>query len=114
MVAAAAGESVSNVTFGLTAAYERLLAGLVFTLCWFWILRLLRRLPRRPPSASPGVRGPLLWTLANGLAGPVAGVGPAFVAHCCGLSPMGSPGPSPAWAATSVPLRRRQAGLFFP
>src|ERR1039457_413017 len=50
-------------------------SGLMFTLCWFWILRLLRRLPRRPPSASPGVRGPLLWTLANGLAGPVAGVG---------------------------------------
>jgi drug/metabolite transporter (DMT)-like permease len=75
MVAAAAGESVSNVTFGLTAAYERLLAGLVFTLGWFWILRLLRRLPNRPPSASPKARAPLLWTLANGLAGPVAGVG---------------------------------------
>ena len=44
-VAAAAGESVSNVTFGLTSAYERLLAGLAFTLLWFWVLRLLRRLP---------------------------------------------------------------------
>ena len=75
MVAAAAGESVSNVTFGLTAAYERLLAGLVFTLGWFWIMRLLRRLPDRPSSGSPKSRTPLLWTLANGLAGPVAGVG---------------------------------------
>jgi len=75
MVAAAAGESVSNVTFGLTAAYERLLAGLFFTLGWFWILRLLRRLPKAARSASLKARAPWLWTLANGLAGPVAGVG---------------------------------------
>jgi len=75
MVAAAAGESVANVTFGLTAAYERLLAGLIFTLGWFWILRLLRRLPASAPSAPPKTRAPWLWTLANGLAGPVAGVG---------------------------------------
>lgn len=75
MVAAAAGESVSNVTFGLTAAYERLVAGLIFTLSWFWILRLLRRLPDSPPSGTSRARAPWLWTLANGLAGPVAGVG---------------------------------------
>jgi len=75
MVAAAAGEAVSNVTFGLTAAYERLLAGLIFTLGWFWILRLLRQLPGPPPSRPAKARAPWLWTLANGLAGPVAGVG---------------------------------------
>jgi drug/metabolite transporter (DMT)-like permease len=76
MVAAAAGERVSNVSFGLTAAYERLVAGLAFTACWFLALRLLRRLPARPPAApSEAGRSPLLWALANGLAGPMAGVG---------------------------------------
>jgi drug/metabolite transporter (DMT)-like permease len=75
MVAAAAGESVSNVTFGLTSAYERLLAGLAFTLGWFWVLRLVRRLPTSRPQVSADARAPWLWTLANGLAGPVAGVG---------------------------------------
>ena len=74
MVAAAAGESVSNVTFGLTAAYERLVAGLAFTFAWFATLRLLRRLPDSPPPA-PDKNRSWLWTLGNGLAGPVAGVG---------------------------------------
>lgn len=76
MVAASAGEAVSNVTFGLTGAYERLVAGLAFTLSWFLLLRILGRLPRLQHTNSPGnSRAPLLWTLANGLAGPVAGVG---------------------------------------
>jgi drug/metabolite transporter (DMT)-like permease len=70
-----AGESVSNVTFGLTAAYERLLAGLAFTLCWFLVLRVLGRLPKACGAARAPGRAPWLWTLANGLAGPVAGVG---------------------------------------
>jgi drug/metabolite transporter (DMT)-like permease len=76
MVAAAAGERVSNITFGLTAAYERMVAGLAFTLCWFLALRLVHRLPDAPRMvpAVPG-RRPWIWTLANGLAGPVAGVG---------------------------------------
>lgn len=82
MVAEAAGEAAHNATFGLTAAYQRILAGLVFTLCWFAVLRLLRR--SNPATAA----GPLLdragsqqgrsawgWMLANGLAGPVLGVG---------------------------------------
>jgi len=74
-VAAAAGESVSNVTFGLTSAYERLLAGLAFTLLWFWVLRLLRRLPPSRPRPAADARASWLWTLGNGLAGTVAGVG---------------------------------------
>jgi drug/metabolite transporter (DMT)-like permease len=75
MVAASAGETVSNITFGLTAAYERLLAGLVFTLGWFLVLRLMKRLPASTPMQRTGARAPWLWTVANGLAGPVAGVG---------------------------------------
>jgi drug/metabolite transporter (DMT)-like permease len=75
MVAAAAGESVSNLTFGLTAAYVRLLAGLIFTFGWFGILRFLRRLPNALPPVSSPARVSWRWTLANGLSGPVAGVG---------------------------------------
>jgi drug/metabolite transporter (DMT)-like permease len=73
-VAAAAGESVSNVTFGLTAAYERIIAGLVFTFGWFAVMRLFRRLPDAPPR-GPAMKRSWLWTLSNGFAGPVAGVG---------------------------------------
>ena len=65
------------MTFGLTAAYERLVAGLAFTLGWFFVLRLLRRLPlpQGPASSHPTARSPFFWAVANGLAGPVAGVG---------------------------------------
>lgn len=83
-VAEAAGEAAHNATFGLTAAYQRILAGLVFVLIWFTVLRLLNRLPARPAPA--GVCHPLddkpaarrqvwYWMIANGLAGPVLGVG---------------------------------------
>ncbi len=75
MVAAAAGESVSNAIFGLTAAYQRILAGLVFTAVWFIGARLLRQLPTGP-SPLPGEKRPSrAWLLANGLSGPVLGVG---------------------------------------
>ncbi len=82
MVAEAAGEAAHNATFGLTAAYQRILAGLVFTLCWFAVLRLLRRpgpLTAAGGAAAPGEpsarRRAWGWMLANGLAGPVLGVG---------------------------------------
>lgn len=75
--ATAAGEAAHNATFGLNAAYHRIIAGLVFTALWFLLLRLLGRLPARPaPNADPAVkRRALLWLLANGLVGPVLGVG---------------------------------------
>ncbi len=76
-VAVAAGESTHHATFGLTAAYHRIFAGLVFTAAWFLFLRALRRLPAAPatipdPAARRRAR---LWILANGCAGPVLGVG---------------------------------------
>ena len=74
-VAAAAGEHVANATFGLNAAYHRILAGLVFTAIWFFVLRLLRRTPAVPTTTPAERRTGRLWLLANGLAGPVAGVG---------------------------------------
>jgi drug/metabolite transporter (DMT)-like permease len=72
-----AGESAHNITFGLNAAYHRIFAGLVFTALWFGVLRLLGRLPDRPDAgAAPAARRRArLWLLANGLAGPVLGVG---------------------------------------
>ncbi len=72
-VADAAGEVAHNATFGLTAAYQRILAGLVFTAVWFLVLRALQRLPAQatPPTRRHGVR----WMLATGMAGPVIGVG---------------------------------------
>lgn len=74
-VATAAGESVQNATFGLTAAYQRILAGFVFIIAWFALLHLLRRTPAGG-QAAPVWRGRTWgWMVANGLAGPVLGVG---------------------------------------
>ena len=77
LVADAAGELSHNATFGLNAAYHRILAGLVFTALWFLALRCLSKLPPRPePDATPPARRRArMWILANGLAGPVLGVG---------------------------------------
>ncbi len=73
--AAAAGESVANATFGLNAAYHRILAGVVFTGLWFLVLALIRRTPAVPAASPAERRTSGWWVLANGLAGPVAGVG---------------------------------------
>lgn len=72
-VAEAAGEAAHNATFGLTAAYQRILAGLVFASVWFLVLRGLQRLPQdaQPPTRQRG----LAWILAAGFAGPIIGVG---------------------------------------
>ncbi|MSU22644.1 MAG: DMT family transporter [Opitutus sp.] len=88
IVADAAGEAAHNATFGLNAAYHRIFAGLVFTAAWFLVLRTLNQLPAPRTTPPPpqkkshmtgdifsGRHGPKLWILANGLAGPVAGVG---------------------------------------
>ena len=73
MVASAAGEATHNATFDLTAAYQRILAGLIFATVAFSILRVAQRLPRdpTPPTGRHGLR----WILAAGFAGPVIGVG---------------------------------------
>jgi drug/metabolite transporter (DMT)-like permease len=74
-VAVNAGEHVANATFGLTATYHRILAGLVFIAVWFLVMRLLNRIPPIP-AVEPGERrARRRWILANALAGPVAGVG---------------------------------------
>ncbi len=75
-VADAAGEAAHNAAFGLTAAYQRILAGFVFVILWVAVLRWLGRLPAAPQgvSAADRRRG-LWWMLANGCAGPVLGVG---------------------------------------
>jgi drug/metabolite transporter (DMT)-like permease len=79
-VAELAGEAAHNASFGLTAAYQRILAGLVFTVCWFAMLHLLGRKPFGPLADSPAGTSGLPprawgWMIANGMAGPVLGVG---------------------------------------
>ncbi len=76
-VAVAAGESAHNATFGLNAAYHRILAGLVFTALWFLALRLLGRRPPRPATLDDpaGRQRARRWLLANSLIGPVLAVG---------------------------------------
>jgi drug/metabolite transporter (DMT)-like permease len=71
-VAETAGEVANNATFGITAAYQRILAGLVFTALWFLALHLLRRLPR---GAGGTPERSLFWLIANGFSGPILGVG---------------------------------------
>jgi len=87
-VATAAGEVANTATFGLTAAYQRILAGLIFVIVWFVVLRLISRSSAGLPAestlktagtdtaAAPRSRTRAWgWMLANGLAGPVLGVG---------------------------------------
>lgn len=80
-VAEAAGELVGNATFGLTAAYQRILAGLLFTTLWFTVQGRWGRTaespwaPYRHPGASDQPGAGWAWMVANGLAGPVIGVG---------------------------------------
>ncbi|MBI4625685.1 MAG: hypothetical protein HY736_21005 [Verrucomicrobia bacterium] len=74
-VAEVTGETAHNATFGINAAYQRILAGLVFTAVWFLALHLLRRMPHgpTPPANGPERSRAWRWMLANGLAGPVLG-----------------------------------------
>lgn len=78
-VAETAGEAVHNATFGVNAAYQRILAGLIFIAVWYLVLRLLNKFPATPPvpAADAGItRGRRIRRMIlNGLAGPVAGVG---------------------------------------
>ena len=75
-VATASGEAVHNATFGLTSAYHRILAGLVFTVVWFFVLEQLKASGAATATLTPEQRRKArLWMIANGLAGPVLGVG---------------------------------------
>ncbi len=77
-VAADAGESVSEPMFGITAAYHRTLAGLIFIAVWVILLRLLDRAPGNPAGAgsTPAERRRGFgWMAANGLVGPVIAMG---------------------------------------
>lgn len=82
LVAEAAAETVGNPTFGLTAAYHRILAGLAFVLGWYVVLGWARRgigspwAPHQPAATGPHApvgRG-WVWMAANGLSGAVIGV----------------------------------------
>jgi drug/metabolite transporter (DMT)-like permease len=75
-VAGAAGEAVHHLSFGLTSAYYRILAGLVFIGVWFAISQTVRRSPATRLVSTPRERRKgRFWLVGNGLAGPVFGVG---------------------------------------
>ncbi|MDP2136947.1 MAG: DMT family transporter [Candidatus Didemnitutus sp.] len=57
---------------GLTAAYQRLLGGIVVTVIWFGVLAWLRRHQPKTPAPSPRAHG---WVFAHAMAGPVLGMG---------------------------------------
>ena len=73
--AVAAGELPNNALFGLTAAYQRILAGFAFLAVWLLVLRLAGIFPAAPAATSEERRRDYRWMVANGLAGPVFGVG---------------------------------------
>ena len=76
LVADAAGEATHNATFGLNAAYQRIVAGLIFASLWFLALQLFRKKPSpNKSSATPPTPVNLRLIMANGLIGPVLGVG---------------------------------------
>ncbi|MEO5959080.1 MAG: EamA family transporter, partial [Opitutaceae bacterium] len=74
MAAEVAGEAAHNATFGITAAYQRILAGLLFTGMWFLVVRFVARQPLGRGEPAPGGNRGRLWMLANGFAGPVIAV----------------------------------------
>ena len=67
--ATAAGETVD----GITAAYQRIIGGLVITVAFFAVRALLRR-ERAPDAAAPRRAHRYLWVFVNALCGPVIGV----------------------------------------
>ncbi len=75
LVASAAGEAAHNATFGLTATYQRILAGLVFTAGFLLALRVVGRWPAAPALAAADRGRARGWMIANALAGPVIAVG---------------------------------------
>lgn len=76
-VAQAAGESTHNVIFGLTSAYHRALGGFVFIIPWLVLIYFLRRYKPIEARSATGSdrRTGWKWMLANGVTGPVAGMG---------------------------------------
>ena len=70
-VAAAAGEPID----GMTAAYQRILGGLIVATLFFAIVKWRQwQSPEEAPSLRKGLSKAWAWTLANALAGPALGV----------------------------------------
>ncbi|MDP1580466.1 MAG: DMT family transporter [Candidatus Didemnitutus sp.] len=57
---------------GLTAAYQRVLGGIILTIVWFSVVAWLRRDQPQQPAPPLRAHG---WIMAHALAGPVLGMG---------------------------------------
>jgi drug/metabolite transporter (DMT)-like permease len=69
-LAALAGQPID----GITAAYQRIVGGLVITLAWFAVRALVVRPPETEPAATPRTWRDYGWIPANALCGAVIGV----------------------------------------
>jgi drug/metabolite transporter (DMT)-like permease len=79
-VAQAAGQHTAGIGFGINAAYQRILGGVIFSGIFLllvkrdFILRAARDPKARDTESPPKWKPVLPWLLLNGLAGPALGV----------------------------------------
>jgi drug/metabolite transporter (DMT)-like permease len=95
LTATLAGESTAGISLGITAAYQRILAGFVITAAWFFIQYILTRhrsvkntsaastlsdASTVPAAATASISAPLrtwrsyVWVPLNAFSGPILGV----------------------------------------
>jgi drug/metabolite transporter (DMT)-like permease len=75
LAAALAGESTAGLTLGITAAYQRILAGFVITAAWFLIQALLsKNRSEENRTVTPRTWRSYLWVPLNAFSGPILGV----------------------------------------
>ncbi len=75
LTASLAGESTAGLALGITAAYQRILAGFVITIAWFAVQHLLTS-PKASNNIPPTTLGwrSYRWVPLNAFSGPILGV----------------------------------------
>lgn len=80
LAATLAGEPTGGLTLGITAAYQRILAGFAITVAWFLVAHFLKSRarsaasPETPTPASARTWRSYLWIAPNAFSGPILGV----------------------------------------
>jgi drug/metabolite transporter (DMT)-like permease len=75
LAATLAGESTAGLALGITAAYQRILAGFAITILWFAVRHLLTSpgTSKNIPPTKPGWQA-YRWVPLNAFSGPILGV----------------------------------------